>query len=446
MRRRTVLALLTSVMAHVAVVVLALVVGGAQLGGAVDFELTGVHEEVKDFPLGAPEKGTESAPKPRARARPKARAPEAPRDEGTLAARAGTDAASQRGSSPDEDDAGPAPTSDLSAYGPSGSRLTVLMRVDRIKGTRYQAAVDQLLLRLPDRRELLEGTGLDLFTDFDTLLIATPNPTDPSVTFLAAHHHLTPADMKAALSRGARQTERTIVWRAERGRLVGERRTRKATADDPSEPAVRADDRILVLSDPGLAVIAPPAYRALLLQKKGPPPDGGVAPEGTGWASLLSRIDAEQGLIPSDAVMMLKATDLIHVSKTGTLGGFPSPPATDSARQAEPPPRAGRLPTMFGMEIPPEVTATVGIAEGPSLDVTGTFKEESSALRWEAQWPAVQGKVLSNPWATLMGFSGLARRTSVVREGSTVRLHVSATEDEVLRLLMLASQFAGLVR
>ena len=45
-----------------------------------------------------------------------------------------------------------------------------------------------------------------------------------------------------------------------------------------------------------------------------------------------------------------------------------------------------------------------------------------------------------------MGFSGLARRTSVAREGNTVRLHVSATEDEVLRLLMLASQFAGLGR
>ncbi len=425
MRRRIVLALLTSVMAHVAVVALGLAVGGAQLGGAVDFELTGVHEEVKDFPLGALEKGAEPTPKPRARARPKARAPEAPRDEGTLASRAGADAASQRGSSPDEDDAGPAPTNDLSAYGPSGSRLTVLMRVDRIKGTPYQGAVDQLLLRLPDRRELLEGTGLDLFTDFDTLLIATPNPTDPSVTFLAAHHHLTSADMKAALTRGARQTERTIVWRAERGRLVGERRTRQGTAGDPAEPPMRADDRILVLSDPGLAVIAPPAYRALLLQKKGPPPDGGAPPEGTGWASLLSRIDAEQGLIPSDAVMMLKATDLIR----GPAGN-----------------KTGRLPTMFGMEIPPEVSATVGIAEGPSLDVSGTFKEESSALRWEAQWPAVQGKVLSNPWATLMGFSGLARRTSVVREGNTVHLHVSATEDEVLRLLMVASQFAGLVR
>jgi hypothetical protein len=423
MRRRIGLALFTSVMAHVAVVVLALAVGGARLGGAVDFELTGVHEEVKDFPLGAPEKGPEPAPKPRARARPKARAPEAPRDEGTLASRAGTDAASQRGSSPDEDDAGPAPTNDLSAYGPGGSRLTVLMRVDRIKGTRYQAAVDQLLLRLPDRRELLEGTGLDLFTDFDTLLIATPNPTDPSVTFLAAHHHLTSADMKAALTRGARQTERTIVWRTERGRLVGERRTRKGSAADATEPPMRADDRILVLSDPGLAVIAPPAYRALLVQKQGPPPDGGTAPEGTGWASLLSRIDAEEGLIPSDAVMMLKGTDLVRgVTKTG------------------------RLPTLFGMEIPPEVSATVGIAEGPSLDVSGTFKEESAALRWEAQWPAVQGKVLSNPWATLMGFSGLARRTSLVREGNTVRLHVAATEDEVLRLLMLASQFAALGR
>ncbi len=54
-------------------------------------------------------------------------------------------------------------------------------------------------MRLPDGRDFVIGTGLDLFMDFEALLVATPNPLDPSVTFLAVRHHLD--DAKAA--RGA---------------------------------------------------------------------------------------------------------------------------------------------------------------------------------------------------------------------------------------------------
>ena len=35
-------------------------------------------------------------------------------------------------------------------------------------------AVDRLLVQLPDRHRLIDGTGLDLYRDFDSLLIATP--------------------------------------------------------------------------------------------------------------------------------------------------------------------------------------------------------------------------------------------------------------------------------
>jgi hypothetical protein len=430
MFRRLGLPLLISVTAHLAVVGAALVAGGHRLAGPVDIELADVRvQEVKDFPLGAPERGT--GPKPRPRARAKARAPEVRTDEGTLGSRAG-DEESQRGSAPREDEGGPAPTSDLGAYGPAGSRLTVLFRLDRLRGTDYQAPVDELLLKLPDRRDLLEGTGLDLFADFDALLIATPNPLDPSVTFLAARHHLAEPAMKAALTRGARG-DRTLVWRAEGGRLIGERRGRKGAPG----LARRADDRIVVLSDPGLAVITPPAYRALLLGpaasvaaadggEDGGDRDGGVPADGgtggaaaMGWATLLGRINAEEGLIPPDGIVMVKAADLIK-PRGGSSGG---------------------LAVLFGMEVPPELAATIGIDESPYLELVGTFKDEASALRWEERWPALQRQLRTNPYAILTGFSALVSRATLTREGTTVRLHVAATRDEALRLLSLAVQF-----
>ena len=89
---------------------------------------------------------------------------------------------------------------DLRNYGPEGSRLTALLRLDRLRassvGSSYLAAIDQLLVLLPDRRRLLDGTGLDLYRDFDALLIATPEPHNDKVTFLAARHRLKDATLQ----------------------------------------------------------------------------------------------------------------------------------------------------------------------------------------------------------------------------------------------------------
>ena len=112
---------------------------------------------------------------------------------------------------------------------------------------------------MPDRRDLLEGTGLSFYDDFEALLIATPNPLDYTVTFLAARHHVTDAPMRAAVDRGARATGRVVAWRSEDGRPWGERRAR---AGSTPAPATR-DARLIVLPAPGLIVVTPPAYRAV---------------------------------------------------------------------------------------------------------------------------------------------------------------------------------------
>ena len=64
------------------------------------------------------------------------------------------------------------------------------MRLDRLRGTDYAAPVDELLGGFPIAATPCTGTRLDLFMDFDALLVATPNPLDPSVTFIAVRHHL----------------------------------------------------------------------------------------------------------------------------------------------------------------------------------------------------------------------------------------------------------------
>jgi hypothetical protein len=430
MSRRWSLALGLSVLVHLALIAMGLGLGARRWSGPVDIEITGMRlDELKDLPLGGPAAGHGPGHAPR---RAHHRAP--PAAEGTLAAQADARERAGQASSVDDQDA-PAPTNDLSASGPKGSRLTLLLRLDRLRGTDFVAPVDALLERLPDRRDLMEGTDLDLFQSFDALLIATPHPLDPSVTFLAARHHLDDGGLRAALNRGAKATDRVIAWHNEGGRPVGERHQRRGLP--PGTPPSR-DDRLIVLAAPGLAIITPPAYRALLMAPHRPAagvdggagPDGGVgadsadagAPGAIDWASMLGRIGAEEGLIPPDGVLMVSAVDIFK-----TANGA-----------------AGLPPVLYGMEVPTAVSAVVGFDDDNAfLDLDGEFLADQPAQHWETEWPAVQRKLSTNPLVMLGGFSPLLAHATLTRDGHTVHVHLAATHEETLRLLTLALHMIG---
>jgi hypothetical protein len=425
------LGLVLSLLAHLGVVAIGLAIGARSLTGPVEVEIAGDLQEVKDLPLGRPENGPGKAHGP---ARARSRAPEQPREAGTLGLRPGKDEKAG-GASPTDDESGPAPISDLGAYGPQGSRLTVLMRLDRLRGTDYAAPVDELLMRLPDRRDFVSGTGLDLFMDFDALLIATPNPLDPTVSFVAVRHHLDDARVRTALNQAAKASDHVLIWRTQGGRPIAERHARNSTAP-------RMDDRLIVLAAPGLTVLTPRAYRALLLAPVAPPdggagegtgssaaadPDGGAPSPTTpsalkgGWATLLTRIDAEEGLMPPDGAVMVNAVDIFK-------SRAPAP---------------GEPPILYGMTVPAAVNAVIGVADAPFLDVVAEFKTEAPAEQWETQWPILQRKLRTNPMLVLSGFSSLVTRAQLSREGRAVRLHLAVSHDETLRLLAMAAHFLG---
>ena len=213
---RASIGIVASLLAHLGIVAVALVLGGSGFSLPVEVEVARVHlDEIKDLPLGRPDSGERE--QAQARARSRSRGVQSPAEAGTLASRAGKDERTNDSPETEDDDAGPAPTSDLGAYGPAGSRLTVLMRLDRLRGTDYAAPVDELLMRLPDRRALLGGAGTDLFNDFDALLVATPNPLDPSVTFVAARHHMDEAKLRSVLNQGAKASDHALSWRTRGG-------------------------------------------------------------------------------------------------------------------------------------------------------------------------------------------------------------------------------------
>ena len=459
--RRVSLAILTSLGLHLLV---AASIVGSSLSGAwpqipVDVEINDMSlEDLQDLPLGSPASGDKPSdavltPPPRAplhsKAKVRERKPEAPADS---EAKPGP-----RSSAPGDDGgvAPPRPTS-VRAYAPRGSRVTALLRIDRLRGTVYAPLVDALLLHLPDRRDLLEGTDLDLYRDVDALLIATPNPLDARVTFLAIRHRITDTELRAALERGARATGRRLAWRIERGRPFAERRSATpppAILSPATPPPGSRDQRLILLVAPHLMVVTPPAYRSLILGNRAngagasPKPDGGGAadggPDGTqrrgapddgsGWTALLRRIDAEDSVMPASAVAMVSVVDLFAARGPGAaprpVGGTRG--AVDEGPMADP--------TLLGLPVPAALTVTLGVTPQPFADLDADFVNAADALRWEQEWPALIHKLLTNPLVIVTGFSGLIGRATLVRSETSLRIHVDATEQETTRILEFAA-------
>jgi hypothetical protein len=466
MLRRWGLGIALSLAGHLAAVggvVAILVLRGSSLGGPVDVEISGMRlDEVHDLPLGPPAGGADPArrrPPPRARHH----APKTAGSGGELASR-DHPAPEQAGAADVEDSTEGAPErpSSLRQYGPEGSRVTVLLRLDRLRETPYAAAVDAVLSRLPDRRDLLDGTGLDLYQSFDALLIATPNPLDYTVTFLAARHRLKDAELRAALERGASATNRILTWHAEERRPVAERRARVEHA------GASRDDRLVIMPAPGLVVVTPPIYRSMLLgagraaaavTADGGTEGHGVTASGTAdggatgagdpagdrqrWGALLRRIDAEDGILPPDAIAMLSAVDIF--SARSLQRGLDTGPRAKGASGAGPIGQAGATPpaTIFGMDVPKVLTAVIGAHPEPFVDITAEFENEAQARQWESAWPSLHQRLRTNAYVVLTGFSAVLARTELRRSEAVIHIHQTTTEAETLRVLQLIARFGG---
>lgn len=435
--RRTALALVASLAVHLA---LAFAMTGVSLLRAlslrtpIEFELRAPKEAPAELPLGPP---PEPAPAPRPRPRKPAVVP--PRGDGPGnpdAAAPGEDAGA-----PEDalvpDDAGEVPDAEatpgagqpapeLAALGPPGARLSAVLRLDRLRepgSAAYGPLVERILRLLPDRRRLLDGSDLQPLRDFDSLLVATPNPMDDAVTFLAVTHRLSDAAMQAELSRAAEAAGQAIEWKEVRGRPVGLRARRGR------------DDRMIVLPDAGLVVVATPAYADLLLGEEaaGGPPGGGAPARSdagargpTDWQTLARRLSAESDLVPEGVVFLLDAANLFSTRRAQALA--------EGDELAAP---AAGLPMPARLRL--QVTAAVLV----EAEARGSFTDEAAAVRWAQELPALRRKLLGNPLTMLSGLGPVVSALQVEQDGAQVTVRTRATRAQVEALFALVLSLIG---
>ena len=134
---------------------------------------------------------------------------------------------------------------------------------------------------------------------------------------------------------------------------------------------------------------------------------------------MLTRIDAEEGLMPPDGAVMINAVDVLK-------SRAPTP---------------GEPPILYGMP------AAGGDQRGHRRRRRavrrrrGPVQDRRARAAVGGSWPTVQRKLRTHPLLVLSGFSPLVARAQLDRDGRAVRLHLAVSRDETLRLLAMAAHF-----
>jgi hypothetical protein len=293
---------------------------------------------------------------------------------------------------------------DASAYGTGDARLTVVLRTDRVRDTRYAPAVRQLLGVFPDHQMLAVRTGLDPLGDLDSLLISTADPFDVTATFLAARYRFPEARLKRLFDRQAARGSGRIGWRTVGGRAVGELRTAPL-------PGLPQDPRVLVLWQPGVAVFTRPEHVAALCTSE----VAGASPRSPAsnpaWPARLSILEVEAGTDPDGPALLVALSDVRSFVATTTGERMPIP---ETAR-----------------------LMVTSILSTPTALVELGFRSETQARSFAAEWPARARRLASSAFVYLVGLSRLISRIEIQAQESSVRARFTVTPSELEQILRL---------
>jgi hypothetical protein len=366
--------------------------------------------------------------------------------------------------------------SELATAAPTGARLVVLMRSDRIRHTAYRDSAEQILEMLPDYWGLLGQAGGRRAVDaFDDLLVATANPLDLTETFLVARYHVSESKARALLDKGSALP---ITWTTYRGVGLGKR------------PPGRFDDpRVILTPAPGLMVLTRPEFVDDLLDGLAPAsapasdpaaqgddpasgpassPAGSSSAQGatsepvvgassapasapTTWIGRLEELEKESGGASPDGPLvlvtasnlpeLLDMTDDDEVPLTLSLGlRDPATAALAAASQptdAVPDPADGDDDDDDDSSQDAPVDPSDLMAQTIVLDAVLTFHTPSDAERFASDtWPAMMAIVKSEPLAGMV--MGDLNRLQPVPHESEVRFHAEVPGPDVAVILSVA--------
>lgn len=187
----------------------------------------------------------------------------------------------------------------LLAYAPAGHVVTLLARLDRLRGTPWVEPVEAMLAPLPDHDALIGRRAVKITDVFDTLVISTPDPSSADATTLVARTRLGPAELRALLD----QPDARVAWTPTVGGALGRRA--------PGPRLIPGDVRVFLAWAPGWATLARPDDLGGLLAPATIGLDHAFADPARlpPWLAGMTTIEDESG-VPDGPALMLTAAGM----------------------------------------------------------------------------------------------------------------------------------------
>lgn len=206
----------------------------------------------------------------------------------------------------------PGADSDLTAYFPKGELVTVLVRLDRFRGTPWAEPLENIFRPMPDYRALVGNRKVTMAERFDTMVVSSPTPNEVTATTVIVRYAQAPKTMRTFLD----HKSSPVKWRPSRGGALGQR--------TPGPAVANHDKRVFLMPLPGLVMLVHPRLLGGLPQPAGAALDAFPA-ELTlpAWMRQVRAIERESGDDKGPAVVVTTRglTDELDIPFVGKVAG-----------------------------------------------------------------------------------------------------------------------------
>jgi len=178
----------------------------------------------------------------------------------------------------------PGAGADFRPYLPGADVVSVLLRLDRLRKTPWAKDAEAIMAPMPDHRMIIGTRSIAAVELFDSLFIASPDPTDVTATTLIGNFAMSEAELRAVLDHPGAPVRWQPAVGGAKGVITEGRRA-------------RGDDRIYFIPYSGWVVLTRPRYLGELVadapgQPLAPRARTAKAPE---WVQKIPEIAAQAG-------------------------------------------------------------------------------------------------------------------------------------------------------
>ena len=297
----------------------------------------------------------------------------------------------------------------LHLLAPGNARVIVLVRNDRLIGSRFEAGVRKLFKSFPDYQVALGASDIDPVKDIQALLIATANPQLYAETFLVVSHKIPSDHLKQYINKSF---PTKLLWKEQKGKPLAV----PDSTDGKYNPNSGIYKRVLYLANDNTVLFLKPEVLPTL--------------DVAHVDAIVNTRDDELEQDKEKAQTFLQSLGGIAVSDSA------STPTIFLMVQGIQNVYLGR--GMPEFNVPAAVMGSMSTANNPHLNIQATFNNADDAKQFVDKWPDIVSAASS---MGVPGVGGLLNALSLTNEDNQVLATGDLNGAMISLVLMFASSY-----